>query len=200
MKVIGLTGGIASGKSTASEILRRFNIKIIDADVIAREVVKPGQPAFNEIVEVFGDDVIDDFGVLKRSNLARIVFNDKDKLEKLNQITHKRIIERIELIIDTYLQSKKEKVVVLDAALLIELELGYLVDEIWLVVIDKKTQIKRLMIRENMSYEDALKIIDSQMQLEEKKTFADVLIDNSETVDYMNQQLFRHINRVMEEQ
>lgn len=195
--VIGLTGGIASGKSTASKILRDLNIKIIDADVIAREIVEAGKPALVEIVEVFGDSIIDELGELKRSKLAQIVFNDKDKLEILNKITHKRIIEQIELQIRSFKESESKKIIVLDAALLIELNLKYLVDEVWLIVVDKHTQVDRLIAREHMTKEDALKIIDAQMQLEEKKKFADILIDNTGTIDFMKEKLVMHINRVM---
>lgn len=199
VKVIGLTGGIASGKSTASKVLEDLNIKIIDADVIAREIVKAGKPALKEIKEAFGHSVIDEFGELKRSELAKIVFNNKEKLEILNQITHKPIIEQIELQIKSYKELKSEKVIILDAALLIELKLNYLVDEIWLIVVDKKTQVERLVAREHMTKDDALKIIDAQMQLEEKKKYADVLIDNTGSINFMKEKLVMHINRVMEE-
>lgn len=199
MKVIGLTGGIASGKSTASEILKNNGVTIIDADIIAREIVKPNEPALKEIIKEFGDDIVDESGNLKRNLLARIVFNDKEKLEILNKITHKRIVERVSSIIDEARIQNLEKVLVFDAALLIELKLNKKVDEVWLVVVDLNTQIQRLIYREGMTKEDALKIIDKQMSLEEKRKFADVLIDNSGTIENMSKQIINHLKRVMEE-
>lgn len=200
MKVIGLTGGIASGKSTASEILSKHGIHIIDADLVAREIVEPGQPALDEITAIFGKEVLDENGCLKRSALARIVFNDTNKLEKLNQITHRRIIERVLERIQEAKELNQEKVIVFDAALLIELKLTEMVDEVWLVVVDLEHQIRRLMARENMCREDALKIIEAQMSLEEKKAYSDVLINNSGTIDEMRHQLMLQLKRVMEEQ
>ena len=199
MKVIGLTGGIASGKSTASKILKDKGVEIIDADLVAREIVEPGRPALQEIVQAFGNGIVDDSGNLKRGELAKLVFNDPVKLDKLNQITHRRIIERVSEIINEFKDANLHKVVVFDAALLIELDLMSMVDEVWLVVIDLENQIKRLLKRESMSREDALKVIDAQMSLEEKQQVSDILIDNSGTIQDMEHQLLRHLTRVMEE-
>ncbi len=127
------------------------------------------------------------------------MFNDPVKLDKLNQITHRRIIERVSEIINEFKDSNFHKVIVFDAALLIELDLMSMVDEVWLVVIDLENQIKRLLKRESMSREDALKVIDAQMSLEEKQQVSDILIDNSGTIQDMEQQLLRHLKRVMEE-
>ncbi len=198
MKKIGLTGGIASGKSTVSDMLRDVGALIIDADLVAREIVAPGSQALTEIGAEFGDQVIDESGVLRRDLLSKIVFNNPEKLNKLNEITHSRIISTIESRIQSY-EMAGEQLIFLDAALLIELELGYLVDEIWLIVIDKNLQIERLMNRESMSRNDALKIIDSQMPLEEKKAKADVLIDNSDSVEKLKENLKDRWHKLTEE-
>lgn len=189
MKTIGLTGGIASGKSTVSAILRNLGAHIIDADQIAREVVAPGTQALAEIVEAFGRDVLGENGALKRSELSRIVFNDADSLEKLNRITHPRIIAAIEEHIRK--EPGQEEVVILDAALLIELNLRFMVNEIWLVCVDPEVQIKRLIQRESMSIMDAEKIIRSQMSLEEKRKAADVCIDNNGTMASLKDQVIK---------
>lgn len=177
MKIIGLTGGIASGKSTASAILKALGARIIDADQIAREVVAPGSEALDEIVKAFGTELISDAGTLKRSELAQIVFNDPIALKRLNAITHPRIIAEIEARIKVY--SDSDMPIVVDAALLIELNLGNMVDETWLLCVRPEIQIDRLIKREGMSCEDAVKIIGAQLPLEEKMKAADVCIDNN---------------------
>lgn len=196
MKIIGLTGGIASGKSTVSAILKDLGAHIIDADQIAREVVAPGTQALAEILEAFGSDVLADNGALKRSELSRIVFNDGESLEKLNQITHPRIIAAIEDHIHKGLG--KEEVVILDAALLIELNLRFLVDEIWLVCVDPKVQIERVVQRESMSIIDAEKIIRFQMPLDEKRKAADICIDNNGTLESLKEQVIKLWNEQVE--
>ncbi len=181
VKIIGLTGGIASGKSTVSNILKGLGAHIIDADRIARDVVAPGSDALAEIVAFFGEGVISSDGSLKRGELSRIVFNDPDALRTLNGITHPRIIEAIHTRIQK--ESMCEDILILDAALLIELKLGSLVDETWLICVQPETQIERLLRRENMSRADAEKIISVQLPLDEKMKVADVCIDNNGSME-----------------
>ncbi|PAB61429.1 dephospho-CoA kinase [Anaeromicrobium sediminis] len=186
-KVIGLTGGIASGKSTVSNMLRDRNIPIIDADLISRQIVEPGSPTLHEISKAFGCDVLKEDGTLDRKKLGNIVFSDKCKLEKLNEITHKRIgeefVKRIEEL------KKDNKLIIVDAPLLIEAKMMDLVDEIWLVVVDEQVQIDRLMKRNNLSKEDAIKRIKSQMSLEEKKKYAHIIIDNNKNIHHLKEQV-----------
>lgn len=189
MKIIGLTGGIASGKSTVSGILKGLGAHIIDADQIAREIVAPGTEALAEIVSVFGEGVLATDHTLKRSELSRIVFNDTESLMKLNRITHPRIIAAIQ---DRIRQEACGKdVVILDAALLIELNLGFLVNETWLVCVAPEVQRERLIRRESMSAVDAEKIIRSQLPLEVKKKAAEVCIDNNGSMEALREQIIK---------
>lgn len=189
MKAIGLTGGIASGKSTVSNYLKELGAIVIDADIVAREIVEKGQPALKEIVEFFGEEVLLNDGTLNRKYLGSIVFSDPQKLQVLNKITHKRIIENIEEKIKYYRYLDKNKVIFIDAALLIEMKMYLLTDEIWLVSTSKEIQLKRLMLRDNLSSDEAMKRINSQMSLEQKEEIADVIIDNSKDYDYLKEQV-----------
>lgn len=185
MKIIGLTGGIASGKSTVSKLLKALGAQIIDADQIAREIVAPGSDALSEIAAFFGSDILNPDGSLKRGELARIVFNDPETLAALNRMTHPRIIAVIK---DRIRQaSVRDSVLVLDAALLIELNLESLVDETWLVSVQPEIQMERLVKREAMGRADAEKIIGSQLPLAMKIAAADVCIDNNGSLETLQE-------------
>lgn len=188
-RVIGLTGGIASGKSTASNILKELGAIIIDADKIARRIVKKGNPALNEIEKYFGKDKLLKNGELNREKLGNIVFKNKEHLKKLNEITHPYIYREINNEINWYKENSNNNVIILDAALLIETKLMDLVDEIWLVSIPKALQLDRLMNRDKISREDAENRIRAQLSLEIKKRYADKIIDNSRDVNYLKEQL-----------
>lgn len=187
MKIIGLTGGIASGKSTVSRMLEALGAIIIDADRIAREVVVPGSRALAEVAEAFGAGVLHPDGTLNRSALARIVFNDPVALERLNGITHPRIIEAINRRIAAL--PRQGRIAVLDAALLIELRLYALVDEIWLVCVSPQTQQERLLLRDHMAPADAEKIIRAQLPLSEKMKAATRCIDNNGSLEDLRRQV-----------
>lgn len=178
--IVGLTGGIATGKSLVAVELRRLGAQIIDADVIAREVVEPGRPAYDEIVMEFGPKVVQPDGRLDRKALGNIVFCDKAALEKLNRITHPRIRARIHEEAGR-LSSGKDALVVLDVALLIEMGVRYEVEKIIVVYAEKKQQVERLMKRDGLSNEEALKRLSCQMDIKEKLEYADYVIDNSST-------------------
>lgn len=196
MKVIGLTGGIASGKSTVSQILKQKGIPIIDADVIAREIVEIGQPALQEIKDAFGQKVINQDGSLNRGALAKIVFFNKEKLEKLNNIMHKRIIEKISNTIEVYRKKTVHPMIVVDAALLIELNMIALVDEVWLIAVNKDIQLARLIKRESLSTEEAIHRMNTQMSIEEKKEHADIIIDNNRDLDDLRKQIEKQLYRL----
>lgn len=195
--VIGVTGGIASGKSTASKILKELGASIIDADKIARKVVKKGRPVLKEIEECFGKDVILSDGELNRKKLGKIVFDDKILLEKLNKITHPYIIKETINEINWYKKTYINHVIILDAALLIEFDLMYLVEEVWLISIPENMQINRLIERDKISVYDAKNRMKSQMSLEDKKQYAHVIIDNSKDRAYLKEQLEENFNRVI---
>lgn len=198
MKVIGLTGGIASGKSTISMLLRDKGAVIIDADEIAREILSPKKPAWNAVIDCFGREILLDGENIDRKKLGRMVFSDRAMLEKLNRITHPAILEEIKKRLDYYRQ-KREKIVVIDAALLLEIGLDSMVDEVWLVAVDEKTQLERLLNREKeMSVEEAMDRIRAQLPLDKKIKMADRIIENSGSIEETKRQidaLWRDISR-----
>ncbi|HHX24746.1 MAG TPA: dephospho-CoA kinase [Thermoanaerobacterales bacterium] len=189
MLIVGLTGGIASGKSTVSLLLKNKGAVIIDADEISRNILIPGKPAWTKVIEHFGEKVLRDDKNIDRKKLAQIVFSDKKELELLNSITHPIIIEEIKRQLEYY-KKEDEEVVVIDAALLLELGLNSLVDEVWVVAVDEKTQLERLMLREkNLSRKEALKRIKSQMPLQDKLKYAQRIIDNTGEIERTKKQL-----------
>jgi len=195
--VIGLTGGIASGKSTASSILKELGAIIIDADEVARKIVEKGRPALDEVKQYFGEKIILEDGNLNRKKLGSIVFSNHDLLKKLNEITHPYIIKEIINEINWYKKTDNDHVIIVDAALLIEMKLTYLVDEVWLICIPKDMQLNRLIERENISIDDAKKRINAQMSLDHKKRYAHRIIDNSKDVDYLKIQLEENWSKVI---
>ncbi|WP_286680168.1 dephospho-CoA kinase [Tepidanaerobacter sp. EBM-49] len=190
MTVIGLTGGIASGKSTVTALLKEKGAVIIDADKIAREIMSKGEPAWFEVLNYFGDEILnDDRSDIDRKKLAHIVFSDKAKLEVLNNITHPKIIEEIKRKVEEYKKAGK-KIIVIDAALLIETGLDKIADEVWVVAANEDIQLQRLMAREkDITKDEALKRIKSQMPLAEKLKFADRVIDNNSSIEETKKQV-----------
>lgn len=182
-KILGLTGGIASGKTTVSNYLRSLNIPLIDADLLARKVMRAGQPAVAEIVEVFGKGVLLANGEINRQELGRIVFESEDKRKELNRIVQYKIREEIQNEIETYLKDEPT-LIVLDIPLLYEENYEREVDEVMVVYVDSDTQKDRLLKRDkDLSEVDAINRINSQMALSEKAKRADVVIDNNGSVE-----------------
>ncbi|HHX96101.1 MAG TPA: dephospho-CoA kinase [Clostridia bacterium] len=180
MRIIGLTGGIAAGKSTISHYLREWGAVIIDTDILARELVVPYSAAWQEIVKHFGEDILTPNGYLKRKRLGEIIFKSAGQRRVLNEILHPQIKERTLQLLSFYRQ-KKVPLVILVAPLLIEAEMMDLVDEIWLVAVPEKLQLKRLQERDNLSEKEALDRIRAQLPLKEKLKYAAQVIDNSGT-------------------
>jgi dephospho-CoA kinase len=177
MEIIGLTGGIASGKSTVASILKKFGVPIVDADILARKVVEKGEPALDEIVKVFGIEILNYDGSLNRKKLGEIIFNNKEKRNQLNKIVHPEINKLREKKFQRY-REKGEKRILYDCPLLIEENLFSLVDKVWLVYVNKEIQIKRLMERDGYTRNQALKRVESQMSIEKKRQYADLIINN----------------------
>ncbi|WP_148132946.1 dephospho-CoA kinase [Candidatus Formimonas warabiya] len=203
MKIIGLTGGIASGKSTVSSVLKELGALIIDADKVAREIVLPGSPAWNEIVQEFGQAILQPDQNINRKELAGIIFRDQAARNKLNRITHPRIMDEIRKRINAGKRGNNYLMIVVDAPLLIELGMTAMVDEVWLTALPKDIQIMRLMEREGLPEWEAEKRIGAQMPLEEKKKFAHRIIDTSGLVqDTINQvyDIWNQITRHEKEQ
>ncbi|GAK47000.1 dephospho-CoA kinase [Secundilactobacillus oryzae JCM 18671] len=181
MEVIGLTGGIATGKSTVSRIFKEQGISIIDADVIARELVVPGSVALQQIAEHFGSEYVTDEGQLNRKALGRLVFGDAQKLTELNGIMSPLLRQAIKAQIEQS-AAQATQFVVLDAATLFEAHFEDLADDIMVVNIPEAVQLNRLMARDGSSEQEASNRITSQLPLAEKVARATVVIDNSGTV------------------
>jgi len=196
MLVVGLTGSIGTGKSTVSNIFKMKNINIIDADKISREILNSTN-ALKEIFDYFGDEVKNSDGSLDRKKLGSIVFNDDVKLIKLNSITHPKIKEIINEKIKEY-KNNNEKVVVVDAPLLIEAKFYDLIDKILLIVCDEEIQIKRIIKRDDCTREDAILRIKSQMSQADKKNYADYIIDNSYDFKILNKQVEEFLKNMEE--
>jgi len=191
LKIIGVTGGIGSGKSTASSALRDLGAAVIDADIIARNVTAPGGKAFDELVEYFGKQIVTEEGELNRGLLAELAFADKVKQHALNCITHKYIVEKIYDTIEILRNNNKYDIAVIDAA--IPLEKGFLdlADEVWVIMADRETRIKRVMDRSGYTYEDVVRRIEAQPTDEEYKKIADEVIYNNGTPEELEQAIVR---------
>ncbi len=181
MRVIGLTGGIASGKSTVSEILKELGAVIIDADIISRKVVSKGEQAYEKIIQCFGKDILMPNGDINRKKLGNMVFSNKEKLNILNSITHPEIVRLVRQEIEL-LRKNMCRVVVVDAAILIEMGLHRYVDQVWMVTVNRETQIQRLMERDKFAYEDSINRIKAQLTNEQRMEYADIIIDNNKPI------------------
>ncbi|RDY71256.1 dephospho-CoA kinase [Halobacillus trueperi] len=186
--VIGLTGSIASGKSTVAKMFKDMDIPVIDADQISRDVVQPGEPAYQEIVETFGEQVLEEGGDLDRKKLGKVVFADETKRKQLNGIVHPKVREEMIRRREQYKQQQYQAVV-LDIPLLFESNLTDYVEKILVVYVDEKTQLERLMERDQSGREDAEERIRAQIPVKKKAEMADAVIDNTGTVEGSLQQL-----------
>lgn len=185
-KVIGLTGSIASGKSTVSKMLSNMGYPIIDCDDINHRLLKKARTGYNAVLEEFGTDILDDSEQIDRKKLGKIIFNDNSMKEKLNQILHplikKQVIEEIELY-------KACDLVFLDCPLLFETDFHKLCDLSVVVYVNMDTQIRRLMDRDNVTFPEALKRIYAQMSLDKKLELADFVVDNCHSIGDLEWQI-----------
>lgn len=178
-KVIGLTGGIASGKSTVSELLTAHGFKIVDADIASRKAVEKGSEGLEQVRSTFGEEAIDEDGNMNRKYVGDIIFNYPEKRLELNEIVHP--------IVRTIMEQEKEAFlkdgynVIMDIPLLYENELQDTVDEVWLVYTSESIQIDRLMQRNDISMEDAKARVYSQISIDKKRRMADHVIDNRDS-------------------
>ena len=178
MKIIGLTGGIGSGKTSVAAKLRAMGARVFDADEAAKNAVLPGTEGFLKVVETFGTKIVDADGKLNRTALAEIVFNDKTSLRKLEEIIHGYVWQETDKFLNQC-QQDGERAAILDMPLLIESGWYQKVDEVWLVALSIEKQIVRTMERSGMTAEAVQARIAAQMPLEEKKKYATLIIDNS---------------------
>lgn len=196
MRVIGLTGGIASGKSTVSSILRSLGAIIINADEIARLIVEPGKPAWRDIVSTFGREVLNQDDTINRRLLGNKVFGNRDMLAKLNRITHPRIIESCRRRLKEIAETIPDATVVLEVPLLFEVGMDKMVDEVWVVWTSEEVELERLMERDNLSRDQALQRIRAQMPLAEKTRRADRVIDNTGRLEETRNQITKFFNEI----
>ena len=180
MKVIGLTGGIGSGKSVVSQLLAEMGAVIIDADKVGHEAFKPGTGLWQEVVDAFGQQIVAPGGDIDRQKLGEIVFNDAESMTRLNQIMHPRIYDMVNAQIEDYRRQGTD-VVVVEVILLIETGWTSLVDEVWVTVASEDNVVKRLKQQRGLSREQVLARIHSQMPSAERVKHADVVINNDGT-------------------
>jgi len=198
VQVIGLTGGIATGKSTVSATLENAGAVIIDADRIARKVVKKNLPAYRQIVDTFGESVLLPDGEINRTALGNLIFNDPHKKQLLNAIVHPHVRKETNRQLKHIENNNPNALVILDIPLLFEAGMHKDLSEVIIVYAPEHIQIKRLMERDHISQEDALSRIRSQMPVEEKKSLATRVIDNSGTLEHTRKQTLEIFQRLKE--
>ena len=189
MLKVGLTGGIACGKSTVAEMLKEKGAFLIDADQLAREVVEPGQPAFQEIVQWLGEGVVAEDGFLDRQGLAQIVFQDQKALSTLNSIVHSRVIQLFEERSNYILEKYPGAIQVWDVPLLIEADMQDAVDVTVVVASSEENQLLRLSQRDGLKKDDAIARVKSQLSLDQKIAAADYVLYNNSTLNDLQTQV-----------
>lgn len=196
MKIIGLTGGIASGKSTVATELRKQNVPVFDADEVSRNAVAKGSKGLALVAEAFGAEYLTADGEMDRAKISQLVFSDKEALKTLEGILHQIVWDEAEAFL-AEAREQKAKLAVLDVPLLIETKWHERVDLVWLVAVSKEQQIKRAMIRSGMTEEEVKARIAAQMSLEDKKKFADVVLDNNGALEETLEQVHKELAKLL---
>lgn len=192
--VLGLTGGISTGKSTVSKIFKEQGYPVVDADVGAREVVKPGTAGLNKIRKEFGNKIIQADGTLDRAALGEIVFKDKKKRELLNEILSQYIHQWLVSKMNDYLK-QSPAIIVMDIPLLFEVGYEKYVDQVMVVATSEEIQLNRLMKRDNLGKKEAIQRIDSQLPISKKVILGDIIIDNNGTIENTKKQVLDWITK-----
>lgn len=192
--IIGLTGSIGTGKSTIANKFRDLDIPVVDADLIAREVVEPGKDAYQDIVATFGKEILQNDKTLDRKALGNIVFNNEAKRKQLNAIIHPAIRKEMVRQRDEWVRNGKE-CVVLDIPLLYESRLTHYVDKVIVVYVDPEIQLQRIMDRDQSTEEEAKSRINSQIPVSEKAKKADAVIDNNRS----KEESYRQLKAILED-
>ncbi|WP_027407026.1 dephospho-CoA kinase [Anaerovibrio sp. RM50] len=195
MKIIGLTGGIASGKSTVTKYLRQQGYTVVDCDKIAWELAEPDHSIWQVYFARYGSRVINSDRSLNRQAVADIVFKEKNELSVINSLVHPLIKEEMMAQVEEA-RARGEKQIFLDVPLLFEANYDKLTDEKWLVYVTRDTQLRRLVARNSYSREEAIRRIDSQMSLEEKKKLSDVIINNNADRKRLRRQLDEQLEKL----
>ena len=198
MIIAGLTGGIASGKSTVSGFLSDAGAQVIDADIIAREVVKQGTPGYHAILASFGRTILQPDGDIDRKRLGDIIFNDPNKKARLDAIVHPLVFERSAEMIAHIAAQTPDAVVIMDIPLLLEAGMERDLAEVILVYVPEAIQLRRLTNRDRIDKQAAMARIRSQMPIEEKRKRATVVIDNSSTLSESRRQALAVFKRLKE--
>ena len=186
-KIIGITGGIASGKSTVTEFLRQQGYQVIDADQVVHELQEPGERLYQALLSTFGSAILQEDGRLDRPKLGTMIFGNPDLLTQSSQLQNEIIREELARRRD--LLAETEDIFFMDLPLLFELEYDNWFDQIWLVDVTEEIQLSRLMARNALSREEAEKRIAAQLSLREKRKRANILIDNNGSLEETRQQL-----------
>ncbi|MBI5966550.1 MAG: dephospho-CoA kinase [Deltaproteobacteria bacterium] len=187
--LLGVTGGIASGKNTVAQVLEQLGAPIIDFDVLSRVVVEPGKPVWKEIVAYFGEQVLLDGKTLDRKKLAQIVFRDPEKRKKLESFVHPKILEEFIRLVKEYTAKDPSVIIQAIVPLLFEVNLQSLFHKVLLVYIPEEMQIERLIKRDDISREMAINILRCQLPIEEKERLADFIVDNSGSLEETKRQV-----------
>ncbi len=199
MLIVGLTGGVASGKSTVSEVLKEEGAYLIDADRIARELVQPHTPAWHELRRAFGEEILQPDGSVNRKKLSSLVFSNPEKRAVLNRVLHPRIREETRRRVEEIGRKDPGAIVVIDAALLVETGSYREVDRLIVVRSSEARQIERLEKRDGMSREEAERVVAAQLPLEAKVKVADIVFSNDETIEETRRkarELFQELRRL----
>lgn len=193
--VLGLTGGIATGKSTADEFFKKKNIPIIDSDLIAHNIMDVGKPAWKQVRDTFGLEYINPDQTVNRKKLGNLVFNNSAELKKLNDITHPLIYQEIQEKIKKE-KDKKTPLVIVDAPILFETGGQNYCDKTLVISLPEDLQVKRLMARNNLTKKEALSRINSQMPLAKKEKLATFVVDNAGTIEELECKLEKLLNEI----
>lgn len=197
-KIIGLTGGISTGKTTAAEIIKGKGFNLVDADKIAKEVLNEGHSAYASVVEYFGQEILRQDKSIDRKALGDKIFKDSLLREKLNSLTHPHIMKAIKKAID---ENHKEQVLFLDIPLLLEVydsirDSEIFIDEIWLVYCTREEQVKRLMKRDKITREDAELKVNAQIHIEKKRELSDKVIDNTKDKGHLKRNIEMALEKI----
>ena len=199
--LLGVTGSIATGKSTVAKMLEELGAPIVDFDVLSRIVVEPGKPAYNDILAFFGEQVLAEDKTLDREKLRDIVFSDMEKRKKLESITHPKIGEKFYELVEEHSKDKKNIIIQVVIPLLIEAQMQALFNNLLMVYAPEEIQLKRLMKRDNINKKLAMSIIRTQMPAEEKKGYCDMVVNNSDSLEETHRQvqnIWKKLNKIQQ--